>query len=284
MNTYFCPNSNCENNQNPSKKFYIKKGFYKTKYNHQPVPRYQCKSCGKKFSSHTFRDTFKQHRPDINITVFELYSERMSLRAISDHLRVNIKTVVRKLEYLAVKSRIKHQQVIESGGIKTSYVQFDEMETFEHTKLKPISIAVAIRAKTREIIGLQVAEMNCKGHTAELSRSIYGWRNDTRKEACQSVMELVKKCSKESLTVATDGKRAYPNAINEVIPHANVESKKRSSKKGGYDTLFSLNKVCANLRKDISRLARKTMITTKNKNKLQMHLDIYIAFNNGYFG
>jgi len=46
-----------------------------------------------------------------------------------------------------------------AGELKTSLAHFDEMESFEHTKLKPLSIALAVRARTGEIIGAQPAEM-----------------------------------------------------------------------------------------------------------------------------
>jgi hypothetical protein len=36
------------------------------------------------------------------------------------------------------------------------------------------------------------------------------------------------------------------------------------------------------IRADLSRMARRTWSTTKRAERLQDHLDIYIAFNNGY--
>jgi hypothetical protein len=44
---------------------------------------------------------------------------------------------------------------VKAGELKTSFVQFDEMETFEHIRPKPLSIAIAVRAKTGEIIEAQ---------------------------------------------------------------------------------------------------------------------------------
>ncbi len=282
MKNLFCPNKNCSNHKNPIERFYIKKGYYKTKYNHQNVPRYQCKKCKIKFSSHTFKDTFRQHRPDINANVFKLYNGRTTLKFISKYLGVNPKTVVNKFKWLSDKARRIHEEKLKSGEIKTSYVQFDEMETFEHTKLKPLSIAIAVRWKTREIIDIKVAEMNCKGYTAELSRDLYGWRKDGREKACKTVMESVKKCVKDSITVAFDGKKSYPNITTKVMPEAEIKIYKKKSEKKQFDALFSLNKVCADLRKDLSRLTRRTQITTKKSSRLQRHLDLYIAYNNGY--
>lgn len=100
-----CPNSDCIVNKqdchSAKKTFYIRKGFYKTKYNHQPVPRYQCKYCGKNFSSHSFRETKNQHRPDINQQVFALISSGVTLRRTAIILGVTKKTVERKFQFIS---------------------------------------------------------------------------------------------------------------------------------------------------------------------------------------
>jgi hypothetical protein len=54
--------------------------------------------------------------------------------------------------------------------------------------------------------------------------------------------------------------------------------------------MFTQPKVCPNaecgatakIRNDLSRMARKTWVTTKKAEMLQAHLDLYIAWNNGY--
>ncbi len=44
-----CPNASCVNHTKPPAGFYRKKGYRRPKHNHQPIPRYQCKACGRKF-------------------------------------------------------------------------------------------------------------------------------------------------------------------------------------------------------------------------------------------
>jgi hypothetical protein len=59
-------------------------------------------------------------------------------------------------------------------------LQFDELETIEHTKLKPLSLAVAVEKDTRRILGVVVARMPAKVKIAKSSRKKYGPRADTR--------------------------------------------------------------------------------------------------------
>jgi hypothetical protein len=46
------------------------------------------------------------------------------------------------------------------------------------------------------------------------------------------------------------------------------------------DPLFAINHTCAILRANINRLIRKTWCTTKKKDNLQRHLDLFIAYFN----
>lgn len=205
------------------------------------------------------------------------------MRRAARILGINKVTVARKLAWLADRARQAHTAALASGRFLTSYVQFDEMETFEHTKLKPLSIALAIRAKTGEIISARVATMNCHGHMASLSQKIYGWRNDTRPIACREVLTQIRAIAKPRVTVATDGKSTYGGLIRGVIPGASHTSHvNRVALPGARYPLFRLNHTCAKLRADVSRLARKTWSASKCLRGLQDHLDIYIAFNNGY--
>lgn len=58
----FCPNPACSVHKNPIDSFFIKKGYYKTKHNHQPVPKYLCKTCKKYFSTSSFKEDKGQHK------------------------------------------------------------------------------------------------------------------------------------------------------------------------------------------------------------------------------
>ena len=49
-----------------------------------------------------------------------------------------------------------------------------------------------------------------------------------------------------------------------------------------YAGMWRLNHTCAKLRHHLSRLKRKTWATTKNRKFLQMHLDLFIAYQNKY--
>src|SRR5689334_11374552 len=120
-----CPSEDCRGKS-------VKDGYYKTKWNAQPVPRYRCTVCGRRFSSHTHRKTFGQHRPDLNEMVYDLYASGMTLRRIAIVLGVNRKTIVRKFKFLAKIARLIIDEKLTRSLLRSLRVHFDEMETFEH--------------------------------------------------------------------------------------------------------------------------------------------------------
>jgi transposase-like protein len=293
MKHYHCPNPDCKHHTEPAKGWYVKNGYYKTKHNHQPVPRYKCKACKTNFSSHTFRDTYKQKRPELNKLIFKMYSSNTSQNRLAKVLGCNRKTVVKKIRFLACKARNIHEAKLKTE-FEIRVVQFDEMETFEHTRKKPVSISIAVEVERFEkdgkwfyragrIIDAIAGSMPCKGWLAAKSRELYGNREDQRYECGMDVLESVKTASSERLKIMSDGKRAYPNMFAEVLPQAEIAVVNRKQNQGSeYDPMFSLNHTCALLRHDLSRLARKSWVTTKNIEGLQYHLDLYLAYRNGY--
>lgn len=207
-------------------------------------------------------------------------------------LKVNRKTIIRKFLFMAWLARQEHERRIKAGELKTGYVQFDEMETFEHTRLKPLSIAIAVRAKTGEIIEAQVAEMNCHGKAAKISQFKYGWRQDLRAVAREDVLRQVNAVARNNITIVSDAKRSYPKEVKKWVPNAQFQAvasrvgrrklSQSANRRNQDDAMFALNLIAAKIRHDMSRMARKSWVTTKRQDRLQAHLDLYIAFNNGY--
>lgn len=267
----------------------IKKGYFKTKWNGQPVPRYLCRDCGRCFSSHTALESFGQHKPQLNDVIFRLYASATTQRRIARVLGINRKTVVRKFLFLARLSRQAHDKAL-SGYGPLDRAQFDEMESFEHTRLKPLSIALAVEESEGKLLAVEVASMPAKGKLADISRRKYGYRADHRLRARRRVLETLKHAARPK-TIATDAHPAYPRLIRELLPssrHLVVETRmgKRfrpeGSRKNVEDGLFTLNYTAAKIRHDLSRMARRVWVTTKKASRLKDHLDLYIAFNNGY--
>lgn len=197
-------------------------------------------------------------------------------------------TVARKLQLLAGQARKRRPQELVKLPLAMN-IQFDEMETFEHSKLKPLSIALAVVEGQRKVLYTKVSSMPAKGHLAALARAKYGPRSDGRKEAAYEVLTEAAKYVHTQAQITSDMNPKYPGWILEVSPtwrHQIVKGRRGcivgqgELKKVGFDPIFSLNHTCAMNRANINRLFRRTWCTTKKKERLQDHLDLYADFHN----
>ena len=86
----------------------------------------------------------------------------MSLNGIARVLGVNRKTVTKYFRENAEIARQENEKRL-GKDLMTSYVQFDQLETYEHTKRKPVGIQISIRWKTGEIISAKAGYIPVRG-------------------------------------------------------------------------------------------------------------------------
>ena len=172
---------------------------------------------------------------------------------------------------------------------KVRVLEFDDMETFEHTKLKPLSITLAVQKRTRRILGLEVSRMPAKGLLAEKARQKYGRRLDGRGMARAELFRQLQYVVHEEALIKSDQNPHYAPDVAKFFPkarHAQFQGRRPAStgqgeiKKGKHDPLFALNHTCAMFRANVSRLVRKTWVTTKRMDRLRAHLLIYADYHN----
>lgn len=159
-----CPNLECINYQ--SMLLCKKDGYYFRKDDSRKIQRYKCQRCLKKFSASTHTLEWKQKKRRVNHSLFQILSSGVSMRRSALILRIHKTTVERKLRYLAQKARSDHAEFLNKIAVsKTVHLQFDDLITTEHTKLKPLSID----AKRRFILCTSVSRIPAFGHLAALS-------------------------------------------------------------------------------------------------------------------
>jgi transposase-like protein len=270
----------------------VRNGFYRRKSDCKRIPRFYCLGCRKSFSSAYFSPCYRQKKRTVNHGVHELHYSGVSQRRLARLLGINRKTVVRKLIFLGVRAHLEHQRYLQmrlASGKQVAHLQFDEMETFERSKCLPLSIALAVEADTRKILGYRVAVMPAKGPLASISRRKYGPRADERPEAARSLFSEIAPLIHPKATITSDQNPKYPNWIKPHFPkvkHIAVKGRRGcvvgqgELKSGGFDPLFSLNHTAAMLRANINRLFRRTWCTTKRIDRLSAHIALYVQYHN----
>lgn len=266
----------------------VRHGEFYRKSDKKFIARFRCKGCGKTFSRATKDPAVHQKKRHLNETIKYLLCSGVSQRRLSLLLNVHRITISRKLKFLAGQARVHQSLYLDRyKGRPLVDVQFDEMETFEHSKLKPLAVALAVCSESRTILGFQVSSMPAKGLLAKKSRKKYGRRKDDRPVGMKALFDGIKPILHTNATLLSDQNPNYPKIIRTFgWTHKTVKGRKGcivgqgELKKIGFDPIFSLNHTCAMLRANVNRLFRKTWCTTKKLESLSDHLWLYMDFHN----
>ena len=283
-----CPNCKQVSGQDNSRRTVRPRGSFRRKSDSRVVIRFRCLMCKQSFSYATLGPCYRQHKRGKNEMVRRLLASGVSQRRIAKVLNLNRKTVVRKFHFLAQQAELKLAAYQRSKPL-VQVLEFDDLETFEHTKCKPLSVTMAVEYKTRRILDFEVSAMPCKGKLARISVKKYGYRKDERAAGRTRLFERLRFLVAPGALIKSDQSPHYPSDVAKYFPDSTHQTHKGRRgcvvgqgelKKIGFDPLFSLNHTYAKLRDDISRLVRKTWSTTKKKECLAKHLMIHALYHN----
>jgi transposase-like protein len=277
-----------EPNSIPRTKAVVCFGHFTRKSDQKRLQRFFCQDCHRSFSEATFSRCYRQRKRHLNGELFKLLVGGFSQRRSAIFLRVNRKTVVRRFLFLG---RYAQELLLSTNQdqSKASIIQFDDLETFEHSKCKPLSVIMAVEEGSRRILGFRVARMPAKGHLAMISRKKYGPRKDQRPQARGQLFTELKGLITEGALFKSDMSPHYPMDVQKHFPNSKHQTFKGKRgcvtgqgelKGGGFDPLFSLNHSFAMTRANINRLFRRTWCTTKIPERLSAHFAMYALYHN----
>jgi len=279
-----CTNPSCACPQD-----FIRDGSFWRRDDSKLIQRYRCKSCGTRFSSATLTATYRQKKRRVNSPLLKLLSSGVSMRRAAHLLGVNRRTVERKLPFLADRCRgFNDRQLLKLKG-RIHNIQIDDLITKENSKLKPLSVSIAVDADRRLLLGAEVSQIPAFGHLSKLAVKKYGQRDDKHFEGLTHLFQKISPIVSAEVLVKSDEHQRYPGFISAYLPrakHMTFPSERGcivgqgELKKVGFDPLFAVNHACAMLRANINRLVRKTWCTTKCPRRLKDHLDVFIYFYN----
>jgi transposase-like protein/IS1 family transposase len=264
-----------------------KRGFFIRTSDKKKIQKYYCLSCSKHFSEQTLSYDYRLRKRYINQRTFRLLCKGVSQRGAALLLGVKPKAIALRIKRFAKVARGFLAKTREQEDLKEVF--FDEMETFEHTKCKPVTIPLAVNPANRKILALATGKIPAKGLLVKTAMQRYGPRECQRKEKLAEMLTAIASSCETIPKFITDKSPFYPNLIKEMFPEAVHESYKGRRgcvvgqgelKAGGHDPLFALNHTCAMVRDNIKRMTRRTWCTTKKIPMLENMLYIYAMFHN----
>lgn len=211
------------------------------------------------------------------------------MRRCAIFLGVHRKTVERRLPFLAKKCRRLNQQHLEKFKGRIHNIQIDDLITKENSKLKPLTVTIAVDEDRRTILALEVSKIPSFGHLSKLAIKKYGYRKDEHAQGLTRVFEAITPFLAKEVMIKSDEHQRYPSFVSAYLPgarHLTFKSERGcvagqgELKKIHFDPLFTINHTCALLRANINRLVRKTWSTTKDPARLKDHLDVFMFYYN----
>lgn len=262
-------------------------------FNGQTYQRYMCKGCGTTFSGRTLSYHGDFRRPELIEEVFTRYTSGYSIRKLAEDLNCDRETVSKIIKYLGEKIKAYHYEYISCGLLQTPVVVFDEMESFIHSKALPVSIGLAVCGQSGFIIDIGVAEIKMKGAlkkklSGKTLSSRYRNRPNNSPQMRSLVFKNMRKCLTRDGLVITDAKPTYLKQVVAEIPfatHIPVISRARSTRANRVvvlnpypNAMTRLNSMASQFRTYLSRLGRRTLITSKKKEFLEYQMWLFVAY------
>lgn len=222
--------------------------------------------------------------------VRHLLCSNVSMRRVAKILNIHRVTVTRKLIYLAQIAEMSQRDfLLAKAESPARHIQFDDPITHEHTKLKPLTVTLAVDADTRQILGAKVNTIGAFGKIATKSREKYGRRRNAHNRGIMELFEGIQRAVSPTAEIRSDEHKKYKPQVDRHFPSAKFrqfrsmrarDDGQGEMKNKKYDPLFYINHTLAMLRSNICRLIRRTWSTTKLADRLAMHIAIYIDYHN----
>ena len=287
----YCPYSTCLAHKHPSKRHFLRYGYYKPLCRANPVPRFRCRTCKRTYSRQTFRADYRDHKPHLNTQFFRLLISGVGLRQSSRMLPLTLRCT--ELKFRKIGQHLRHLNLNVRGKLGPSAVlQMDEFETFEtRRRERPVTVPVLIDTPTRFIIWAESETLSPRGRMSVArieslakEEGQFGPRKDNSKVAIRKVLEraIPMVSGLDMVRVQTDEKLTYPSLLQSAFGTARVIHEKTSSRlaRTVANPLFPINQTEAIARDLLGRLRRQSWLASKKRCFLDLALQYLMTWKN----
>ena len=286
-----CTNRHCPQHTHPSPGFFVRKGYYQPLCRAHPVPRFQCRTCGRGFSRQTFRSDYRDHRPDLNTPLFLSLASGLGLRQSARNLGLSLRCC--ELKFRKLGRHLRRLNLNLRGPLPAgSRLQFDEFETYEGRRnTRPLSVPILLERDSRFVIWAESATIRPHGRMSEPRQQAiaaderrFGPRRDNSEQAIRRTLERGAQLAAglQSVELETDEKVTYPRLAQaafgaERLVHGTTNSKLARLT---WNPLFPVNHTEAIIRDLTGRLRKQSWLVSKRRRYLDLALQIFLAYRN----
>ncbi len=290
----FCPCQSPECESTPGFQ-YQRRGTFRRLCDGRLVQRYQCKRCKRTFSTQTFRVDRGLRRPSLDRLIFLGLVSKVSQRQLTRKYHCGRGSVARRLERFGKHCRAFHQRALGQRGSSLPWegqFQLDELETFEtDRRLKPVTVPLLVHLPSRFILHAAVGTLPPrKPLSPSKQRQLERIEAEEQKKRGSESREKVSECfavlkqltlGEGQVRVGTDEKSSYRAILRKSFGSRLVHQRTNSREPRTFlNPLFLVNHTFAMLRDGLGRLVRRNWGASKEREKLEWHLWLYIGWRN----
>lgn len=286
-----CPRRACPRHRDPRPGFFHRHGFYAARCRPRLVPRYRCTTCGGTFSRQTFRMDYRDHRPQLNPTLFLLMTSGVGLRQSSRVLGLSLRCTELKARKIARHLRRLNANLL-SDMPEGTRLQFDELETYEGRRnTRPLSLSIMIEPRSRYVLWAESAPIRPKGKMPKSrlkaireDEARFGKRVDRSMRSVWRTFRRAAKAVKNlgEVVLSSDEKSSYVGLAKRAFGKKRLVHTRTNSKlaRMTWNPLFPINHTEAMARDQTGRLRRESWLVSKKRRYLDIGIHAFIAYRN----
>ena len=292
----FCPNPACENHHRPKRsRWYQKRGQYLTT-TFGSIPRFQCKSCRRGFSSQTFSlDYYAKRRLNYH-TIYNRINAGAGVRNIARDLKVKDAAITNRINRMARNAILANQMILSTLPFKEDLV-IDGLQNFCVSQFFPDNYTVVVGKTSQFIYDCDYATLRRGGRmtsTQRLRRAELEKRfrppGRAVEHSFRRLLGMIRERRKveDPLILYTDEKKDYQRGFwgkggfeGELFSgrwrHHMTNSKMGRNQA---NPLFPVNYVDREIRKDMASQARETVQFPRNASNAMLKMALYCFDHN----
>jgi transposase-like protein len=284
----FCPNPCCDKHKRPCARFYVRFGSFRVACRPEPVARFRCQTCRRTFSTQTFRQDYRDRRPELNGRVFEHLASGVGLRQCARRLRIGVSALQRKACKIARQMQLLHDNLSHRMPSRSVFV-LDEEETFETASIRRVGIAMVVEQRSWFIVTTAVGSLRrlAKPGTArrrwqDRDEQRHGKRADESSKCVRAALQALRdKVGDRPITLLSDRKASYARIAKQVfgdrVRHERTSGKDPRTPR---NPLFPINSMQAVSRDLVGALRRQSWLHAKKAVRLSARLAIFVVYKN----
>lgn len=284
----FCPEDTCPRHAEPRGRFYVHHGYYHPRCRDLPIARYRCRECGRTFSVQTFRQDYRDRRPELNERLSEQLVSGVGYRQSARLLKMGVHSVQWKARKLAGQAGKLHGNLARKLPSGRTFV-LDEEETYEHSSIRTLTMPVLIERDSWFVVGTAVGSTRRLAAAGTRRRAWQdhveqrdGLRPDESRAAVTAVLrQLDRQLDGGTLVLRSDRKSSYATIAREVFgDRVQHERTAGSDPRTVRNPLFPINTTLAMTRDNCGRLRRQSWLVTKKRACLQLQVHQFVVYRN----